>query len=348
MANAVAYANSDLIYDRARRKVKILRRVLLVLAASFSIGAAQAVGAQTIYELKGKIYGPNSKPVPNVLVTLQNNARAQIGQDITGAEGRYEFSGLVAGTYYVSVKPDETQYQPIFQSIELINTTRGASSWSSETIDFSLRAAPRRNEILGAVYAQSVPPEAEKQYVDAVKSLTKGDKEQSTKQLTRAIEIFPTYFLALEHLGVLYVDQAKYEEAIEPLKKAIQVNSKAARAHFALGKAYLSLDRSKEAIPELNFAHTLDPKMFAADLYLGMALISTGELDMAEKSLKQALAVGGSAQARAAHLYLASIYNMRKQYHAAIAELETYLRENPKANNVANIKEAIKRIQAKL
>ena len=91
-------------------KIKISRRVLFVLAASFSIGAAQAVGAQTVYELKGKIYAPDSKPIPNVLVTLENNARAQIDQDITGPEGRYEFNGLVAGTYYISVKPDENQF----------------------------------------------------------------------------------------------------------------------------------------------------------------------------------------------------------------------------------------------
>jgi tetratricopeptide (TPR) repeat protein len=328
--------------------MKISRRVWFVLAASFSIGAVQAVGAQTVYELKGKIYGPDSKPIPNVLVTLENNARAQIDQDITGTEGRYEFNGLVAGTYYISVKPDENQFQAVFQRIELRNTIVGGRSWSTETVDFSLKYAPRRDQAAGVVYAQTVPPEAEKEYLYAVKSLTKGDKEQATRRLARAIEIFPTYFLALQQLGVLYVAQARYEEAIQPLKRAIQVNSKAAQAHFGLGKAYLSLDRPKEAIQELNVARMLDPKMFVADLYLGMALISIGDLDTGERSLKQALALGGSTQARAAHLYLASIYNTRKQYQMAIQELETYLRENPKADNIANVKEAIKKIRAKL
>lgn len=112
--------------------------------------------------------------------------------------------------------------------------------------------------------------------------------------------------------------------------------------------AYVNLDRPKEAIQELNAARTLDPKMFSAHLYLGMALMSTGDLDAAERSLKQALALGGSTAARAAHLYLASIYNTRKQYQMAVDQLETYLRENPKANNAANIKEAIKKLRAKL
>ena len=328
--------------------MKSPRRVLLVLVASFSIGAGQAIRAQTVYELKGRIYGPDSKPVPNVLVVLENNARARIGQDITGPEGRYEFNGLIAGTYYISVKPDETQFQPSSQVIELINTTRGASSSSTETVDFSLKSNVRPNPPPGTTYAQAVPPEAEKEYLSAVKSITRGDREQATKQLAKAIQIFPDYFLALQQLGLLDVENGSNEEAIKLLKRATKVNSKAAQAHLGLGMAYVNLDRPREAIEELSAARTLDPKLFRADLYLGIARISTGELDMAEKSLKQALAIGGSAQARAVHLYLASIYNLRKNYRAAITELETYLRENPKANNAANIKEAIAKLRAKL
>ena len=174
-----------------------------------------------------------------------------------------------------------------------------------------------------------------------MKSLAKGDKEQATKQLRRAIEIFPTYFLALQQLGLVLVDKGSYEEASAPLKKAIEVNPRATQSHLALGITYVNLERPKEAIEELNVARTLDSRLFRASLYLGMAQMATGDLDAAGKSLKQALALGGSVQSRAAHLYLASIYNMRKNYRAAIAEMETYLRENPTASNAANIKEAI-------
>jgi len=71
-------------------------------------------------------------------------------------------------------------------------------------------------------------------------------------------------------------------------------------------------------------------------------------LDAAERSLKQAYVIGGPTQARAAHLYLASIYNTRKQYQRAINELETYLRDNPKATNASRIQEAIQKLKAKL
>jgi len=131
------------------------------------------------------------------------------------------------------------------------------------------------------------------------------------------------------------------------LKKAIAVNPRAAQSHLGLGIAYLNIDHASEAISELNLALSLDSRLFNAHLYLGMALITIGKLDEAEKSLKEAYSIGGPVQARAAHLYLASIYDKRKEYQKAITELESYLRENPKAPNAPKIQEAITRLKAK-
>ena len=78
-----------------------------------------------------------------------------------------------------------------------------------------------------------------------------------------------------------------------------------------------------------------------------MAQISLGKLDDAEKSLKEGYAVSGPTQGRAVHLYLASIYDKRKEYQKAIAELEAYLKENPKAANAQKIREAISKLKAK-
>lgn len=330
--------------------MKIKPIFLVLVSAWFAAAVCEAAFAQTMYEIEGVIYSPGSKPVANVIVTLENHSRAQIGQDITNSDGRYRFSGIVAGEYYISVKPDENVFQPILQRIELINTTRGGSSFSMERVDFSLRPSTRRGDALvpGTFFAQTVPPEAEKEYMNAITSLTKGDKDRATTLLIKAIQVFPNYFLALQELGLVYVENQRYQEAIEPFTKAIQVNSKAAHSHLGLGIVYVNLDRTKEAIQELKSALSFDAKLFRAHLYLGMALIDTGDLEGAEKSLKQAYTLGGPIQARAAHLYLASVYSSRKQYREAIKELETYLRDNPNAANAAKIKEAIQKLKAKL
>lgn len=326
-------------------------RVVLMIAVAFCcLALTRGAGAQTVYEVEGTVYGPDSKALVNVTVTLQNHAGAQIDQDITRNDGRYRFAGVLAGTYYISVKAAEPELQQLLQKIELINTGLRVTNYSKERFDFSLRrtAASERPPVVGAVFAQAVPPDAEKEYRSAVISISKGEREAAVVKLKRAIQLFPTYFLALRQLGLLYIDSEKDQQAVEPLKKSLEVNPRSSQSHLGLGMAYVNLDRPKDALKELNEALALNKKDFRSYLYLGMALINMGKLDEAEKSLKEAYSIGGPIQARTAHLYLASIYSARKEYQKAIAELETYLRENSNPPNASKIREAIAKMKAKL
>ena len=324
-------------------------RALLLIANLSVIAASSNAFGQTVYEIEGTVYGPEAKALPNVVMTLQNHAGAQVDQDITKSDGRYRFSGVVAGVYYISVKPAETGLQSQVQRIELINSGVSVANFSKERFDFTLKNAGGANPttITGTIFAQDIPPEAQKEFQGALNSIAKGDKNDGINKLQRALELFPSYFLALQQLGLLFIEVAKDNLAIETLKKAIAVNPRAAQSHLGLGIAYLNIDHASEAISELNLALSLDSRLFTAHLYLGMALITIGKLDEAEKSLKEAYSIGGPVQARAAHLYLASIYDKRKEYQKAITELESYLRENPKAPNAPKIQEAITRLKAK-
>jgi tetratricopeptide (TPR) repeat protein len=319
-----------------------------VILSLLLLASARLCLAQTIYEVEGTVYGPDGNVLANVVMSLQNHAGVQIDQDITKSDGRYRFAGVLAGTYYLALKPPDKTVQPVIQQIELINSGVSASNFSKERFDFTLKNATSPPSIAGTVFAQVVPPEAEKIYQTALADISKGDKGSAIKELKNAIGIFPTYFLALQQLGLLYIDVEKDEQAIEPLNKAVQVNARAAKSHLGLGMAYVNLDRLEKAVPELNTAINLDPRLFRAHLFLGMALITQGKLDEAEKLLKQAYTIGGPKQASAAHLYLTSIYNTRKEYQKAIDELEAYLKENPKAPNAANIQQAIGKLKAKV
>ena len=323
--------------------------ILIIAIAFWLFSSARSIEAQTLYEVEGTVYGPDSKAMANVTVTLQNHAGAQVDQDITKTDGRYRFAGVTAGTYYISVKPAEPGLQQLLQKIELINTGVNVTNFSKERFDFSLnRAASERPSVVGTVFPQAVPPDAEKEYLSAVTSISKGEREAAIPKLNRAIKIFPTYFLALQQLGLVYIDTEKDRLAIEPLTKSLEINARSALSHLGLGMAYVNLDQPKEAIEQLNEALALDRRDFRVYLYLGMALMNTGKLDEAEKWLKEAYSIGGPNQARTTHLYLASIYSTRKEYQKAIAELETYLRENPKAPNASKIQEAITKMKAKL
>ena len=326
-------------------------RIVLIITVAFCLfSSARSIGAQTVYEVEGTIYGPDSKTIANVTVTLQNHAGAQIDQDITKMDGRYRFAGVLAGTYYISVKPPEPGLQQLLQKIELINTGINVTNYSKERFDFSLNrsAASERSPVVGTVFAQAVPPDAEKEYLSAVTDISKGEREAAIGKLKRALQLFPSYFLALQKLGLLYIDTEKDQLAVDPLMKSLEINPKSAQSHLALGIAYVNLDQPQQAIKELNAALALDRREFRSYLYLGIALKNMGKMDEAEKSLKEAYSIGGSTQARTVHLHLASIYSTRKEYQKAIAELETYLSENPKAPNASKIREAIAKMKAKL
>ena len=325
------------------------RVIFFSLLVLLSASQLQLASGQTQYRIEGVIYGPDSRPLVNILVSLQNNSRAQIAQDITNSDGRYQFSGVYAGTYYVVVKPAQDQLHPVLQQLELLDTSKGGNTMSSERVDFTLReSVPRSNSGPPApLFAQTVPPEAEKEYVAGLKKLTKGEKDKALNHFLTAIQTFPTYFLALQQLGLLYVQLNKHVEAVGALRSALEINAKSADAHLGLGMAYLNLDQLQAAIEELNTARSLNPRFFKTHLYLGMALIGTNNLDGAEQSLKQALTLAPPVEGSAVHLYLASIYDKRKQFQKAIDELEAYLKGNPKAANATRIQEAIAKLKAK-
>ena len=123
----------------ANRRKNVLLIIIALAICLFAGG--RSVAAQTVYEVEGTVYGPDSKAVPNVTVTLQNHAGAQIDQDITKTDGRYRFANVLAGTYYIAVKPAEAGLQQLLQKIELINTGVNVTNYAKERFDFSLRRA---------------------------------------------------------------------------------------------------------------------------------------------------------------------------------------------------------------
>src|SRR5437660_2009547 len=279
--------------------MRIAHPLLLTIGFLFCVTVTPAL-AQTRYEVEGVIYGPGTKPIGNITITLENRTRAQIGLTFSDNDGRYHFSNVEAGVYYLVAKPDETQFQQAVQRVELIDTGRGGNNTSAEKVDFMLRPTPRKDTGSlnpGIVFAQEVPAGAEREYSEGLKSLEKNDKSAALGHLKKAIELFPAYFLALQQLGLLFVENNDFTQGIGVLQKALQINSKAAPSHLGLGIVYVSLNEFKEAVDELNKAREFDARNFRVYLYLGIAMLNLGEIDQAEKSLKQAYVLGGPSKA---------------------------------------------------
>lgn len=282
-------------------------------------------------------------------VFLEDQTRSRVGQSITDSDGRYRFSRIAAGTYYIVVQPNDKEYRAAVNRVELINTARVGSNSSVERIDITLTAMPRRAAAASVtLFAQEVPPAATGEYERAMESIAKKDNETAIKRLNEALKIFPNYFLASQQLGLLHVESEQYQKAISFLVKAVEINPKAGPSYLALGIASLKLGRADLAIDALQRARQLDDKSFRVHFFLGLAFLELNRLDEAENSLKESYKLGGSSKIASARLHLASLYSKQGKTLEAINELQAYLRDNPKATNADSVREAINKLKTKL
>jgi tetratricopeptide (TPR) repeat protein len=330
--------------------MKVLHHLLFASLCAFLLASSgMQAHAQSFYEVEGVVYGPNSTPAKGMAVFLEDLTRSRIGQTITDSDGRYRFSRVEAGTYYIVIKPNDRQLQSAVHRLELINTARFGSNSSVERLDITLAALARPADAASrTLFAQDVPPSAAAEYDRATDSLAKKNNELAIRQLHAALKIFPDYFMANQQLGLLYVENEEYQKAIALLVKAIEVNANAGPSYLALGIASLRLGRADLALDALERARRIDQKSFRVHFFLGLALLDLNRLDEAERSLKEAYNLGGADKAASARLHLASIYSKQGKSLEAINELEAYLRDHPKAANAASVREAISKLKTKL
>jgi tetratricopeptide (TPR) repeat protein len=203
----------------------------------------------------------------------------------------------------------------------------------------------------GPAFAQEVPENARKAYEQAVKQL-ENDKQsaQGIDSLKEALNLFPTYFLALERLGVEYVKLQQYEPARAALTKAIEVNSNGASCHYALGVSQFYLQKLPEAIESLRRSLQLapdSPNVALAHFYLGLAYWNSGKPGDAEPHMKKAYQLGGNSIPPDIHMHLAKYYSDNKRYKDAADELELFLKRASDARDAEKIKALIKQLRAK-
>jgi len=317
--------------------------------------AAAAQGRNTI---TGYVYDSARRPVSNVRVELLDDVNSMIGGATTTSSGGYTFNNLPAGTFQIRVLP-MGDYLGQTVRVQISNFSVGSTSGrgavtgaQTEHVDIMLQPRPgAMGAPPGSTFAQQVPSAAEAAYNNAIDSFNSNNTEKGIAELKRALEIFPTYYIALERLGWEQVKLQQYGQAVEPLKKAVEVNPKGAAGLYALGVAQYNLKQWPEATESLRLSLSLAPDSPNVPLlhrFLGIALVRQNKPDDAEKHLRLAHEKGGKQMHEPdVHMHLAQIYSNRKLYKEAADELEVFLKEEPKARDAENIKNVVKQLRAK-
>jgi tetratricopeptide (TPR) repeat protein len=304
--------------------------------------------------INGTVTDTSNRPLNRIRVELLDEVEMVITQTYTDTTGRFSFRGLSSGTFIVKAHTDGTHLE---QSARVnLYAARVSSGAHYEQLDIVLktRDETKGNSVpsnSGPAFAQEAPENARKVYEQAVKQL---DNNKQTTQgidlLKEAINLFPTYFLALERLGVEYVKIQQYEPARATLTKALEVNPNGASSHYALGVSQFYLQKLPEAIESLRRSLRLAPESSNAALahfYLGLAYWNLAKPVDAEPHMKKAYQLGGNSIPPDIHMHLAKYYSDNKRYKEAADELELFIKLAPDARDAEKIKAIIKQLRAK-
>lgn len=214
-----------------------LAGLLLLLGIVPFVDAQSSAFAQG-NTVSGFVWGAGRVPVPDVTVELQNDLYVTIQRTRTGPSGSYRFNNVPSGRLRVRVLTYGLAFEPQEVDFEIVNFLRdnGAgglmrAGFSNEQQNFTLRLKKGVNQdaAAGVLFAQEVPPEAEKLYLRAVEALGSQREKEGLEGLKSALEIFPKYFLALDRLGNEYVRLQHFAAAEILLSLAADVNPKSFR-----------------------------------------------------------------------------------------------------------------------
>lgn len=330
---------------------QLVRSIVLV----FLIIAAAAVAQAQNNSISGMVFDARSRqPVSDLYVELLDRLGFTLARTRITGSGRFVFSGMRAGEYQIKVLTFGTNYEDAVHDVRLVSLPLGNGRYSSDIayVDIYLKLDPRKTNVgggtaPGVVFAQEVPDEARKLYKKGVKLLD-DKKDEGLNSLKQAIELFPTYYDALDRLGTEYVLRNQYQEAAAYLIKAIDVNKRSYSSFYALGVAGYNLKNLPAAIEALREATNINPQSINAQIFYGMVLRIDSQYEIAEKALLKAksLAEKNSPVAEI-HWQLALLYQKTERYKEAADELERYLKIEPKAPNAEQIKKLIADLRAK-
>ncbi len=126
-----------------------------------------------------------------------------------------------------------------------------------------------------------------------------GNLEAATHTVTETLRIDPNYRPAHEladrikqahyNIGITYLNDDRYSEAVTAFQSAITLASDFTTAHYNLGLTFLKMESYPRAVDTLQKTITLDPTYVAAHHSLALAYLGQQELGKARNTAREAL-----------------------------------------------------------
>jgi Tetratricopeptide repeat len=230
--------------------------VLSVSIARAQGGGTDLSGTGGKHTIQGRIYFPSGRRVDS---TIQVKLQSLVYPEITvfaDMNGSFTFRSLSPASYTVVVDGG-TDYEVARESVYI------DGDLSSSRTGVMLPSVPRRYSVLvylqpkvksasskpGVVNAAlaNVPVAARNLYQKGVESARAGDAKQAVEHLKGAIALYPDFPLALNELGLQYLNLKQSVKAVEALRAAVKLSPDAFTPRLNYGIALLEAKEFAEA-----------------------------------------------------------------------------------------------------
>ena len=260
----------------------------------------------------------------------------------TDSNGKFIFSNLGAGTYYLEAIGDSS-YE---SSSEQVRLARGARV--TLTIYLREKNAGSNRKPGGVVSAHeastNTPAAAKKEFEAATALANEGNLQEAIERYKKAIGIYPGYMMAHNDLGVQYLKLRRFAEAGSQFEAAIEIDPKAFNPRLNLGIVLIQQKKYDDALDQLRFASSIDSSSPAVHLYLGIVAVDTDDLPTAETELAKTLSIGG-LEYSIAHFHIARVQMKKGEREEAIRELEAFLSTSPRGEEAAQARQLLDQLK---
>lgn len=287
-------------------------------------------------------FAQGGTPAARVTVRVERFHGGVWGEVITDATGKYQFSGMTADIYVITIRfPGYVEQR---REIDLMSATNGYELFQL------VPNSPSSTTNLGQsqrIINANIPVEASREFNRGETALARGGGQTNLQDAVRhwekAVNIYPAFLEARLRLGTAYMDLKQLDKAEATLRRAIQIDPKTANAWFALGELYLQLKRIDEAERALREGLAVENRSWQGHFALGRLYLGRRETVKAARQI--ALALQLNPNLAEAHLLAGNIMLTAGKRKDALTEYEEYLRLAPNGAYSTQVHDTLKRLK---
>jgi len=300
---------------------------LLLFSTVSDVAAQRQPDVETVrtFAISGQVrFNDSGRGVEMLRIELKRFTGEGVATAYTGANGEFEFPGLMRGTYILNVVEDG--YEQIQERVELGTIDRrSVFLYLKKQSD---QKTPPPGETVSARELR-LPPKAVEEYRKGYKKLhERRDPEGSLSYFRRAVKILPDYYEAHYEMGIGYLQLGKQEDAEGAFRLSIEHGKDAyAEPYFGLAAVLCNHDKFAECEAAARQGTAIDANSWQGHYQLARGLVGLNRLPEAEAHLR----VVTKQQPTFAEPYLAyaNIYIRRQDLPSLLRVLDEYLRIEP-------------------